>query len=187
MCILTFSTYVLRISTKNGYFQLFQIFLACSDFLDPPKKSFWLCSANFCYVSTVLDLCFGYNRPMLRHCSTYLSTFSTKIVYVSIVLNLCFDCARSIFDCAPPMFRLCSTYVSTMLGLSSDCDRPTFDCARPVFWMCSTSVLTLLDLFFDCARLCLVYARHMFRLCLTCVSIFLTKNGYVMTFLTKFC
>ena len=115
---------------------------------------------------------------MLRLCSTYLSTFSSKIVYVSIVLDLCFDCAWSIFDCAPPMFRLCSTYVLTMLGLcfdcarpifrlpsacvlttlglSSDCDRPTFDCARPVFWMCSNSVSTLLDLSFDCAQLCLV-------------------------------
>ena len=37
---------------KSGMFHFFQNLLACSDFLDPPKKYFWLCSANFCYVST---------------------------------------------------------------------------------------------------------------------------------------
>ena len=48
---------------KSGLFQFSsKNFLACSDFLDPPKKYFWLCSANFCYVSN----------------------FSNKIGYVSI-------------------------------------------------------------------------------------------------------
>ena len=80
-------------------------------------------------VWTVLDLsldfldqnwvCFDCVRPMsrisrpklgmFRLCSTYVSTFSTKVGYVSTVLDLCFDFldqSWECFDCARPMSRL---------------------------------------------------------------------------------
>ena len=49
---------------------------------------------------------------------------STELTYVSTVLELFFDCAR-------PMFRLCSSYVSIVLDVGFDfLDRS---------WVCSSS------------------------------------------------
>ena len=77
------------------------------------------------YVSPVLDLSFNSLHRnqvcsecawlMFQPCSIHILsvleqclTFSTRFVYVSSALDLYFDCAR-------PMFWLCSKYVSTLL------------------------------------------------------------------------
>ena len=87
-------------------------------------------------------------------CSTYVSTFSTKIRYVSTVLDLCFDRAQ-------PMFRLCSTFVST-------------------FSTENVYASTVLDLFFDILyqnQVGLNCARPMFRLSRTTFRLSRPKSG----------
>ena len=243
------SAYVLTFSTKVGYVST--VIDLCLDFLDqswecfdcarpmsrlsrPKLGMFRLCSTYVStfstkvgYVSTVLDLCLDFldkswvcfdcarpmsrlSRPklgMFRLCSTYASTFSTKVGYVSTVLDLCLDfldqswvcldCARPMsrlsrqswvcFDCAPPMsrlsrpklgmFRLCSTYVSTFSTKVGN--------VSTVLDLC----LDFLDqswVCFDCARPRSRLYRPklgMFRLCSTYVSPFSTKVGCFSTVL----
>ena len=226
------STYVSTFSTKVGY--VWTVLGLCLDFLDqswvcfdcarpmfrlsrPKLRMFWLCSTYVStfstkvgYVSTVLDLCldfldqswvcFDCARPMsrlcrsklgmFRLCSTYVSTFSTKVGYVSIVLDLCldfldkswvcFDCARPMSRLSRPklgMFRLCSAYVSTFstkVGYVSTVLDLCLDFLDQS-WVC-----------FDCARPMSRLSRPklgMFRLCSTYASTFSTKVGYVSTVL----
>ena len=174
------STYVSTFSIKVGF--VLTVLVLCLDFLD-----------QSC-------VCFDCARPMsrlsrpklgrFRLCSTYVSTFLTKVGYVLTVLDLCldfldqswvrFDCARPISRLSRPklgMFRLCSTYVSTFstkvgyvstvldLGLDFiDQSWVCFDCARPM------SRLSLPKL-------------GTFRLCSAYASTFSTKVGYVSTVL----
>ena len=107
---------------------------------------------------------------MFRLCSTYISTFSTKIRYVSTVLDLCFDSLNQ-FEYVSTVLDLCFDslnqfeYVSTVLDLcfdSLDQIRVCFDCVRPMFR------LSRLD-------------SGMFRLCPTYILTLLTKIGYILT------
>ena len=226
------STYVSTFSIKVGF--VLTVLVLCLDFLDqscvcfdcarpmsrlsrPKLGRFRLCSTYVStfltkvgYVLTVLDLCLDFldqswvrfdcarpisrlSRPklgMFRLCSTYVSTFSTKVGYVSTVLDLCLDFLDKIwvcFDCARPMprlsrqklgmFRLCSTYVST------------FSTKVGYVWTVLDLCLDFLDqswVCFDCARPMPRLSRQklgMFRLCSTYVSTFSTKVGYVWTVL----
>ena len=226
------STYVSTFSTKVGY--VWTVLGLCLDFLDqswicfdcaPPMSRlsrptlgmFRLCSTYVSTfstkvgnVSTVLDLCldfldqcwvcFDWARPlsrlsrqklgMFRLCSTFVSSFSTKVGYVSTVLDLCldfldkswvcFDCARPMSRLSRPklgMFGLCSVYVSTFstkVGYVSTVLHLCLDFLAQS-WVC-----------FDCARPMSRLSRPklgMFRLCSTYVSTFSAKVGYVLTVL----
>ena len=173
-----------------------------------PQK-FWLYRLCSTYVSTVLGLCFDCARPMFRLRSTEIvcldfvdPCFDRNWVCFVFVLDLCFDfldrnwvvsvsstfilaVLNLYFDCARPMFRLCSTYVSTVL--------------EPIFrlWRPERSLFWLVDLCFDCARPKLFVStlstyvstfstkiEYVLILCSTYVSSFSTESGSVSTFST---
>ena len=218
------SSYVSTFSTKVGYVST--VLDLCLDFLDQS----WVCLDCARPMSRLSRQKLG----MFRLCSTYVSTFSTKVGYVSTVLDLCldfldqswvcFDCARPMSRLSRPklgMFRLCSTYVSTfstkvgyvstVLGLCLDfLDQSwvCFDCARPMsrlsrpklgmFGLCSAYVSTfstkvgyvstVLDLcldFLDQSWVCFDCARPMSRLSRPKLGMFRLCSTYVSTFSTK--
>ena len=127
------------------------IFRMCSFFilivLDLCFESAWtmfrLCSNC---VLTVFDFHFDCAWLMFSLCLTYIS---------SVMLFLNFDWAWTMFRLClmfwfyPTLFRLCSTFVLILFFLF-------FDCARPMFWLCSIYVSTSLKkncVCFDCSRL----------------------------------
>ena len=191
------SAYVLTFSTKVGYVST--VIDLCLDFLDQSWECFD-CARPMSRLS----------RPklgMFRLCSTYVSTFSTKVGYVSTVLDLCldfldkswvcFDCARPMSRLSRPklgMFRLCSTYASTFstkLGMFRLCSTyvSTFSTKVGYVWtvlgLCTRLSRQSWDMFRLCSTYVSTFSRKlgMFRLCSTYVSTFSTKVGNVSTVL----
>ena len=165
-------TYISTFSTKVGYVST--VLGLCLDFLDQ-SWVFFDCARPMPRLSRQ-------KLGMFRLCSTYVSTFSTKVGYVWTVLGLCLDFLDQswvCFDCAPPMsrlsrpklgmFRLCLTYVSTFSTKVGNVSTVLDLCLDFLdqSWVC-----------FDCARpLSRLYRQKlgMFRLCSTFVSTFSTK------------
>ena len=161
-------------------FNFLKKFLACSDFLDPPKKYiFDLARLMFQISRTKLDMfqILGHFRLAIRREIVFLTTKrNEQQIFQTFCENLRLYKIHFHFRKNRFFLDVYTNYCSSPLKLYwlFDPGQICFDCARPIYRLYSTYVLTVLDRYFDsarlcfgCAGLCLDCARPIFLLCST--------------------